>query len=210
MILLGKVTSRIPWFSLIGIGLVALLTVPAWTQAPPSPNATKKSASDEFQSAREDFKEAVNDFDPRSEGKQPAARDPAGFEGKRAADDVVVEGNQPFLDDLAGASSQAELDQLEARLEQVLAEVRQLVERLRWLDDDIGAAMIIGHNPGLEQLANGLSASPKTADEEKLHRRMREKFSTCALAVVELPVASWREVKMGVGTLKDFMRPKDL
>ena len=129
MILLGKVTSRIPWFSLIGIGLVALLTVPAWTQAPPSPNATKKSASDEFQSAREDFKEAVNDFDPRSEGKQPAARDPAGFEGKRAADDVVVEGNQPFLDDLAGASSQAELDQLEARLEQVLAEVRQLRER---------------------------------------------------------------------------------
>lgn len=91
-----------------------------------------------------------------------------------------------------------------------LAEVRQLVERLRWLDDDVGAAMIIGHNPGLEQLANGLSASPKTADEEKLHRRMREKFSTCALAVVELPVESWREVKMGVGTLKDFMRPKDL
>ena len=91
-----------------------------------------------------------------------------------------------------------------------LADVKQLVERLRWLDDDIGAVMVIGHNPGLEQLAQGLSASPKTVDEEKLHRRMREKFSTCALAVIELPVASWREVKMGAGLLKDFMRPKDL
>lgn len=91
-----------------------------------------------------------------------------------------------------------------------LAELRQLLERLRWLDDDVGTVMIIGHNPGLEQLAIGLSASPKTSDEERLHRRMREKFSTCALAVVELAVASWREVRLGAGTLKDFMRPKDL
>ncbi|MBP6011247.1 MAG: histidine phosphatase family protein [Alphaproteobacteria bacterium] len=91
-----------------------------------------------------------------------------------------------------------------------LAEVRQLVERLRRLDDDIETVMIIGHNPGLEQLANGLPASPSTDEEERLHRRMREKFSTCALAVIKLPVKTWREVKMGSGTLKDFMRPKDL
>jgi phosphohistidine phosphatase len=91
-----------------------------------------------------------------------------------------------------------------------LAEVRALVERLRWLDEDVEAVMIIGHNPGLEQLANGLPASPATEEEERLARRMREKFSTCALAVIKLPVKTWRDVKMGAGALKDFMRPKDL
>jgi phosphohistidine phosphatase len=91
-----------------------------------------------------------------------------------------------------------------------LAEQRQLVERLKWVEDDVKAVMIIGHNPGLEQLANGLCASPKDQDGEKLHRRMREKFSTAALAVVKMPVKSWRDVKPGAGTLVDFMRPKDL
>ncbi len=91
-----------------------------------------------------------------------------------------------------------------------LAEPRRLIERLRSLNDDIESAMLIGHNPGLEQLANGLSASPATQEEERLHRRMREKFSTCALAVIAMPVKAWREVKMGSGSLQDFMRPKDL
>lgn len=91
-----------------------------------------------------------------------------------------------------------------------LAEARTILERLRRLDDAAGSAMVIGHNPGLEQLAGGLSASPKTVDEERLHRRMREKFSTCALAVIKFPIKTWREAKPGAGVLSDFMRPRDL
>ena len=91
-----------------------------------------------------------------------------------------------------------------------LAEPSSLLERLRQVGEETGTVMIIGHNPGLEQLANGLAASPKNEAEERLHRRMREKFSTCALAVIKLPVKAWREVKMRAGTLADFMRPKDL
>jgi phosphohistidine phosphatase len=91
-----------------------------------------------------------------------------------------------------------------------LAEARSILERVRRLDDAAGSALVIGHNPGLEQLANGLCASPKTVDEEKSHRRMREKFSTCALAAIEFPVKAWRDVKMGAGVLKDFTRPRDL
>ena len=91
-----------------------------------------------------------------------------------------------------------------------LAELRHLIERLRWLDDELKSAMIIGHNPGMEQLANVLTQAPKTVLEERLHKRMREKFSTCALAVIKLPVKGWREVKPGTGTLADFMRPRDL
>jgi phosphohistidine phosphatase len=91
-----------------------------------------------------------------------------------------------------------------------LAEDAALIERLRRVGDDIGSVMMIGHNPGLEALANGLSASPKSEVEEKMHRRMREKFSTCALAVIQFDGKSWREIKPGAGVLVDFMRPRDL
>lgn len=91
-----------------------------------------------------------------------------------------------------------------------LAEKRHLVDRLRWLDDDLGSVMLIGHNPGLEELANTLSTSPKNEKQERIHRRMRDKFSTAALAVIQLPVKEWRDVKAGIGKLVDFMRPKDL
>jgi phosphohistidine phosphatase len=91
-----------------------------------------------------------------------------------------------------------------------LAEAGRLLERLKHVDDKVESVMFIGHNPGMEQFAQALSTSPSTEAQEKLHRRMREKFSTCALAVITLPVKSWREAKPGFGTLEDFMRPKDL
>lgn len=91
-----------------------------------------------------------------------------------------------------------------------LAEMRNLVERIKWLDDDLKSVLMIGHNPGLEQLANTLTRSPKKEDEEKLHKRMRDKFATASFVVIKMPVEQWREVKSGIGKLKDFMRPKDL
>jgi phosphohistidine phosphatase len=91
-----------------------------------------------------------------------------------------------------------------------LAEPRQLFERLQWIDDKVKAVMLIGHNPGMAQLAHALSATPDDTDEEKLMRRMSEKFPTCTLAVIKIPAKSWRELKPGSGKLKDFMRPKDL
>ena len=91
-----------------------------------------------------------------------------------------------------------------------LAEPHKLLERLTWLDDGIKSAMIIGHNPGIAQLAAQLARSPEDVDEEKTHKRMREKFSTGALAVIKMPIKAWAELKYGRGRLVDFMRPKDL
>lgn len=91
-----------------------------------------------------------------------------------------------------------------------LAEAARLLERLKRVDDKVESVMFIGHNPGMEQFAQALAALPESEAQEKLHRRMREKFSTCALAVIKLPIASWRDAKPGIGTLEDFMRPKDL
>jgi phosphohistidine phosphatase SixA len=83
------------------------------------------------------------------------------------------------------------------------------MERLRWLDAGIKAVMFIGHNPGIAQFAAELSA-PEDGPQEKLHRRMRDKFSTGALAVIGMRAKSWRDVRSGRGALTDFTRPKDL
>lgn len=91
-----------------------------------------------------------------------------------------------------------------------LAEPRQLMERLRWIDEAAKSVMFIGHNPGIAQFALEISAPPEDDAEEKVRRRMSEKFSTCALAVIRVPAKTWREMKLGSGALKDFMRPKDL
>jgi phosphohistidine phosphatase len=91
-----------------------------------------------------------------------------------------------------------------------LAEPQHLMQRLRALDDGAKSVMFIGHNPGIAQFADQLCASPKDAAEEKTHKRMREKFSTCAVAVIQSPTKAWRDVRPGTGKLKDFMRPKDL
>ena len=103
-------------------------------------------------------------------------------------------------------------DDLAVRFEDgiYLAEPRHLADRLRWLDDVPKSVMIIGHNPGLAQLAAQLTRPPDDADEEKLQRRMREKFSTGALAVIKSPIKAWTDLKEGEGRLADFMRPKDL
>lgn len=91
-----------------------------------------------------------------------------------------------------------------------LAEPRQLLERLRWLDEGEKSVLIVGHNPGIAQFALDLSASPANEADEAVHRRLREKYSTGALAVVKLPINAWREIKNGQGRLVDFTRPKDL
>jgi phosphohistidine phosphatase len=61
-----------------------------------------------------------------------------------------------------------------------------------------GTVMIVGHNPGLEQLVAEL-----TGDEEDL--------PTAALAQILLPIDRWRDLDVSTrGTLVGLWRPKDL
>ncbi len=66
------------------------------------------------------------------------------------------------------------------------------------LSDELQCAMVIGHNPGLEELLERL-----TGDYERL--------PTAALAQVELDIKSWRDVgKQSRGALVNVWRPRDL
>jgi phosphohistidine phosphatase len=93
----------------------------------------------------------------------------------------------------------------EVRVEQDLygANAGRLLERLREIPDEVTSAMLIGHNPAMQELALTLAR----ADGEVA--QMRAKFPTAALATFELEV-SWGELAPGTGSLLGFVKPKQL
>jgi phosphohistidine phosphatase len=87
-----------------------------------------------------------------------------------------------------------------------LASAPELLQRLRRLDDEPEGVLLVGHNPGLAELAVALAGE----GSGEVLRRMREKFPTGALAELELPLSSWNELRPGSGVLRDFRTPKQL
>ena len=82
----------------------------------------------------------------------------------------------------------------------------RLLEALRRLPDEIGRAMLIGHNPGLAAFAVTLAA----AGPQKALQQMRDKFGTASLAVLTCEIDHWRELVAAGARLESFVRPKDL
>ena len=87
-----------------------------------------------------------------------------------------------------------------------MADVDTLLDLVRGIDDEASAALLVGHNPGLEQLAIALSHE----DERGLRHRIRGKFPTAALALIQLPVENWADIVPGDGEIVALIVPKDL
>ena len=92
------------------------------------------------------------------------------------------------------------------RDELYLAEASNLMELLRRLPDRIGHAMLLGHDPGMHDLAQMLSGGGDIA----LRRLLSLKFPTAGAAVIDFATERWRDVAPGTGTLRHFMAPKRL
>jgi len=78
-----------------------------------------------------------------------------------------------------------------------------LLERLRRVADRFETVAMIGHNPGIHDLAVALAGSGDERD------RMGAKFPTGALAVLEFD-GPWRDLAPGDARLAAFAAPKDL
>lgn len=87
-----------------------------------------------------------------------------------------------------------------------LASPAVLLERIHHIDDGVERLLVVGHNPGLEQLALLLAG----ADESGKRGELAVKYPTATIAEIALPVASWADVREGGGTLRRFIRPRDL
>ncbi|GGY47733.1 SixA phosphatase family protein [Parvularcula lutaonensis] len=76
---------------------------------------------------------------------------------------------------------------------------------LRALHDapEVPCLLILGHQPGIGVFAErALAAPPRDPAFEK--------FPTAAVAVIDFPVARWKDVQLGTGRLVDFATPKAL
>lgn len=79
-----------------------------------------------------------------------------------------------------------------------LAGPPKYIETLNELPDSYERVMVVGHNPGMEELLALLT------DKDR-------RLTTANVAVVELPIVSWRELTIfSDGRLKHHWRPKDL
>ena len=79
-----------------------------------------------------------------------------------------------------------------------------LLERIRAIPEAIGSAMLVGHNPAMQELAVSLAAGGDSLDE------LTAKFPTGALAEITLPDTGWDEISEGSGELTRFVAPRDL
>ena len=84
---------------------------------------------------------------------------------------------------------------LEPRL--YLADPTTIVDIVQGLGGDTGRLLVVGHNPGVEELVAQLTDQT-------------EAFPTAALAQIELPIANWLELRLSTsGRLVSMWRPKD-
>jgi phosphohistidine phosphatase len=79
----------------------------------------------------------------------------------------------------------------------------ELLARIRLVPDSVDSVMLIGHNPGLHELAITLSS---TGDELE---RLKAKFPTAALATLTT-AGSWSRLGPSKATLAAYVVPKQL
>ncbi|MFJ2717551.1 SixA phosphatase family protein [Streptomyces sp. NPDC087437] len=81
----------------------------------------------------------------------------------------------------------------------------ELITVLNETPDDVRSVILIGHNPGIQGLAEVLSGSAEGDARERMSRRG---FPAAAFAVVSFD-GSWKALEPGVATLLDYWAPSE-
>jgi len=87
-----------------------------------------------------------------------------------------------------------------------LASSAELLKRLQKIDQEIGSVLVLGHNPGLEELARLLFGKQKSEATE----RLVAKYPTGGLATLTANIDVWGSLKAGGAKLQTFVIPKGL
>lgn len=88
-----------------------------------------------------------------------------------------------------------------------LASSATLIDLLREHTDDASAVLMIGHNPGLEDLIFDLVPDDGTSP---LRDIVEVKFPTAAFAVLEMDIDRWADLAEASARLVHLVRPRDL
>jgi phosphohistidine phosphatase len=111
---------------------------------------------------------------------------------------------QQTLEEVAGGYGRTLAPAWDRRI--YLASAATLLELARELPDAVGTALLVGHNPGLEDLV--LLLVPDA--EAGLRDAVEEKYPTASVAELHFAVDRWADLAEGGATLARFVRPRDL
>ncbi|GAA4798263.1 histidine phosphatase family protein [Streptomyces ziwulingensis] len=81
----------------------------------------------------------------------------------------------------------------------------ELIAVLNETPDDVRNVLLIGHNPGVQALADILTGA---ADGDVRERMGDRGFPTAAFAVLSFP-GRWKSLEPGAATLRDYWAPTD-
>ena len=85
------------------------------------------------------------------------------------------------------------------------ADVSQLLETIRNASvSDLKRLMLVGHNPGMHELAFALAGSGDAAGREAL----ADNLPTAGLAILDFDIDDWTDVRIRRGRLELFVSPK--
>jgi phosphohistidine phosphatase len=157
----------------------------------------------------------------KSSWKEPALADhdrPLAGRGRRAAAAIAEHmAEHQFVPELVLCSTALRTRETYERLEAALkgppvryerrlyaASADDLLELLHTVPDRISTVLLIGHNPGIEELALQLARPSPERDN------LQAKFPTAALATLELTGSRWSEIEPGCASVIAYVRPRDL
>ncbi len=86
------------------------------------------------------------------------------------------------------------------------AKTHRLLDVVQEIEGDVRTVLMIGHNPGFEELAALLTGH----GDRYASARMSRKYPTAGLAVLDFAVDDWRDVAERGGRLDRFVTPASL
>jgi phosphohistidine phosphatase len=86
------------------------------------------------------------------------------------------------------------------------APAKSILPALQETPADVHTLLVVGHNPGMQELASLLMASGDISARQSL----LEKFPTAALAVIDFAIDRWSDLKAHSGRLDRFVTPRAL
>lgn len=87
-----------------------------------------------------------------------------------------------------------------------MASAAILLDLVQETDDEVEHLMLIGHNPGIEDLCLGASDGHENAQRSAI----AEKYPTAAFATLDFMIDHWNQAGEGRATVTCFVRPRDL
>ena len=81
-----------------------------------------------------------------------------------------------------------------------------IIKIIAAMPNDVHTLLVIGHNPGLQLTALTLATRAHAKQREKL----REKYPTAALAVIDFEAKAWTGILPAGGALERLVTPRDV